>query len=425
MQKKDASVIVLGAGLAGLRAGHLLSKRGVSVTVLEARDRLGGRVYTKQLGENTVELGAEWIGKKDVLMRALCKELSCELIDHTLNFGLLYEGTYASPNTWDMGEGWKKVIETYTRMFPSLTKEQITRLQHVDWWRFLSQQNVSVRDLEIGDLIRSTDFGEDMRFIPAYDVLYDYVVGGEGDNATAFTVQGGNVRLAEALVNEIGSEHVLLNHEVARVIREPQGVTVECSNGMRFSCTQLVVALPLRAVQRIAWEPALDEAYQRACEQVEYSRINKTAFRFSQKFWENDTFALVTDRLPQEIYHATPGQKDGAALLTYTVGDRAFVFSHMSDSEKMGALHDTLSIPFGQEIVPPTELTSYYWGDDPYTGGAYPVFHEDQRTTLQPILRSTQGSIHFAGEHTARRYGFMEGAVESGERVAEEVLKYY
>lgn len=419
--KENSSVIVLGAGLSGLRAAQLLKKSGISVTVLEARDRLGGRVYTHTHGSNHVELGAEWIGRKDVLMRSLCKELQCELIDHDLDFGLLYEGEYQEPNAWGFGEGWKKLIETYTRMFPTLTKEQIDRLQHIDWWRFLSQHHVSVRDLEIQDLIRSTDFGEDMRFVPTYDVLYDYVVGGDGESATAFTVRGGNVKVVEALVEEIGKEHVLLNHEVTQMAQSGDEVSVTCRNGKRYTGTHLIVALPLRAVQNIAWGPSLSDEYMQACEQVEYSRINKTAFFYKEKFWGSDRFALVTDRLPQEVYHATPAQESGAALLSYTVGDRGFVVSHMSDEEKTKALSDTLFVPFPNSTVAPTELVSYYWGDDPYTGGAYPVFHEDQRTKLQPILRAPQGRIHFAGEHTARRYGFMEGAVESGERVAEEV----
>jgi monoamine oxidase len=76
------------------------------------------------------------------------------------------------------------------------------------------------------------------------------------------------------------------------------------------------------------------------------------------------------------------------------------------------------------EVPMPDSIDSYYWGDDPYTHGAYPRFSGDQHTRLQPLFRAPHGSIFFAGEHTAKRYGFMEGAIEAGKRAANEVIQH-
>lgn len=414
-------ILILGAGLSGLRAAVLLKRHGFVVTVLEARDRVGGRVYTKTLGNTHVELGGEWIGKNDTKMRAVCAEYDLPLIPHQLNMHLLYEGTYFPPGGWKADAAWEKTLQELVRRFPQLTPKEIERLQNIDWWHFLGQHHVSVRDMHILDLIRSTDFGEDMRFVPAYDVLYDYAVGGDGESACSDTIEGGNKKLIDAMIEEIGVENVVLSKEVVEV-KEANEIQVTCTDGSVYQADALVATIPTLAVTNIQWLPELTTEQMDAFNQVTYSRILKTAVSYDAPFWKDEQFEIVTDLLPQQIYHATPGQTHGAALIAYTVGDRAEVLSHMSDIEKETEIQKVLRVPCGDSIPAAREIVSYYWGADPYSGGAYPWFERDDRTKLQPLLRMSHGKIHFAGEHTAKRYGFMEGAIESGERVADEVI---
>jgi monoamine oxidase len=420
-ERPTLPILILGAGLSGLRAAVLLKRKGFPVKVLEARDRIGGRVYTKQIGNVHVELGGEWIGKNDTLMLAACAEYDLKLIPHELDMRLSYEGEYFGPNEWTVDSRWEKILQELVRRFPELTPEEIKRLQDVDWWHFLGQHHVSVRNMHILDLIRSTDFGEDMRFVPAYDVLYDYAVGGDGDSACAHTIEDGNARLAEAMMNEIGIENILLTKEVINVGQDDHEITVTCKDGSTHKGQALIVAIPTLAVTNIAWTPSLPQEQSDAYNQITYSRILKTALIYDERFWNDERFELVTDTLPQQIYDAAPGQEKGA-LIAYTIGDRAEIMSHLSDEKKEVEIQEALTPALGSKLPPAREVVSYYWGLDPYSGGAYPLFERDDRTKLQPLMRMSFGKIHFAGEHTAKRYGFMEGAIESGERAAEEVI---
>ena len=417
-------IIILGAGLAGLTAAYRLKQSGRSVLVLEARHRLGGRVDTRKTPDGlTYEMGGEWIGIKDTYMRKLCDEFNLPLVSHQLSMRFLHNGTYFDQG-WEPGTKLKSLIEGMVARFPELTPEEVHRLQHTDWWQFLMRNKIPVEEIDLLDLIRSTDFGEDMRFVPTYDVLYDYTVGGEGDTATADRIDGGNSRLAEALANAIGKEHIKLGVEITEVRQTGDSVIVATASGASIEGSRVIAAIPTLAVSKIAWTPALPPEQADAFSEITYCRIAKTAVEFSERFWNDDAYGLVSDHLPQQIYHATQGQPGKAGiLLSYAVGDRSYLLSRMSAKERMTAVCDTLSVPFGNVLRLAESSTTYYWGDDPYTGGAYPIFRDDERTTVKTLLAIPHGRVHFAGEHTAKRYAFMEGAVESGERVTEEVIR--
>jgi monoamine oxidase len=423
MEKHSNPVIILGAGLSGVRAALTLTRAGQDVLILEARDRIGGRVDTRVLGELTVEMGAEWVGTHDTLMRGLCSEFGIELIDHKLDISLLYENEYFAPGAWSAGAGWEKELEKLLKEFPSLTPGNIQRLQNIDWWRFMAQHHVSVRDMNIIDLIRSTDFGEDLRFVPAYDVLYDYAVGGDGDDACTYTMKGGNRRLVDAMLSEIGYEKLILSETATHVVQENGGVVVRCAGGNEYRGRALISAIPTLSVSSIEWLPALPSAQEDANARLGYCRVLKSAVSYDEKFWKDDTFAVVTDALPQQIYHATPTQEHGGALMSYAVGDRASVLAHMSEADRMEEIEKVLEHVLAQPTPKSSASVHYYWGEDPFTGGAYPLFERGDREVLQPLLRAPHGHVYFAGEHTAKRYGFMEGAVEAGDRAAQEVLR--
>jgi monoamine oxidase len=160
-----------------------------------------------------------------------------------------------------------------------------------------------------------------------------------------------------------------------------------------------------------------------ALNQLQYARICKNPILFSNRFWKDESFDMVTDQLPHYFYHATKNQKsDKGVLLSYTIGDKAAVVANQSNEWRKTMLQQTLEphlLPAGglQSILEKQEI--YYWGNDEYSRGAYAIYGKGQWFTLQPILKKPHLHTFFAGEHLADWQGFMEGAINTGEEAAD------
>jgi monoamine oxidase len=422
---KKPTVIVLGAGLAGLTAAHTLKKHHYDVTILEARDRIGGRVDTRVISAHpklTIEMGGEWVGSLHTRIIALCREFHLKLIDHRLKTSILSNGKYLKPKEWSFSRRWQHKIRTLIKTFSTLNDTQVKQLETIDWWHFLITNKVPRRDTEIIDLIDSTDYGEDIRFVSTYRILKDYSLKLNDSAACSYRIEGGNSSLPHALAAYIGSKHIRLNHVIRSVHQTPKGIHVECMNGSVFAGDYVICTLPAFAVTNVHWMPALPTEKELAYRTIDYCRIIKISIVFTERFW-NDTFELATDTLSDVIYHSTQKQPGKRGVLTsYAVGDKAYVLSKMSDTQKIEEICKTLKIPFGDVRDKVESVISYYWGDDPYTRGAYALFTIDHTDSVRVHLRSPHDKVFFAGEHTAEYQGFMEGAVESGQRAAMEVL---
>ena len=417
--QKKPKVIILGAGLAGLTAAYELKKKHYIVTILEARDRIGGRVDTKLLSGDptlTIEMGGEWIGKSHHHIRSLCRELRLSLMDHRLALSLLYDGKFFGPRQWTFSTRWKHKLRRLMKETAKLSLAEAKQLDAIDWWHYLVANHVPKRDLEIIDLVGGTDAGEDIRFISALNALADAL-----SDHDCYRIKGGNWLLPQALAKRIGEEHIHLRHKVTAVRQTDDSVFVECSNGLSYAGDMLICTLPASVAASIRWIPHLPSDKQTAFAALNYCRIMKVSLLFSRRFWR-DSFEVATDTLADFIYHSTQNQPGGKGVLTaYAVGDRAYILSNMSDPEKIETICRTLEVPFGDVRGLVESITSYYWGDDPYVGGAYALFEKNHPLDLKAVLRSPVQRCYFAGEHTADSQGFMEGAVESGLRAVKHL----
>lgn len=417
--------IIIGAGFSGLSAANKLKQNGFEVTVLEARNRVGGRVFSFEIDKAeklVIELGAEWVGASHTRIHELCKEFGLILDDNRFNSHLTFANKYFPYGKWSYSEEWKKTFDKLILDYKSYTENDKKRLDKTDWWRFLMKNGISERDMQIRELFDSTDFGESIRYASAYVALAEYAESSE-KNEMDFKIRGGNGRLAEKLAEKIGDDNIFLQNKVIQVNQADGGVSVVCENGKSYSSDYLVCTTPTYALGQINWRPALPESYVVALENLQYARISKHAVLFNEKFWKDESFDMITDTYGHYFYNATKNQKSqNGVLISYTIGDKADVISRQNDKFKTNVITESLKPAFGDISGNIIKHVNYYWGTDKYSYGSYALYGKKQWFEVMPVLKEKFMNTHFAGEHLADWQGFMEGAINSGEDAASAIL---
>jgi monoamine oxidase len=442
--KQPKDCVVIGAGLAGLAAAHRLTQRGCKVTLLEARDRLGGRVLTHRFCEApelNCELGGEWIGQNHIRMHALCKEMRIHPQPHQYSNSFWNEETPAQlipPNGWCMSAEAKTVWDKFAKEFKNFGDKRLRELDQLDWWTHLKKLGFGRADLLRRDLMDSTDFGETIRMNSALTAATEYLSNKKSqvDNTDEmdFKVPGGNTRLVNALAKRIGLKNirteqiVLAIHQVNKRVR----VQVEGSNSPILA-DYCVCAIPARCLVDIDWGKNPPKEKLAAAEQLQYARITKTAVLCSERFWPpapKGGFSVCTSLASDFCFDSTFKQKGKKGILcSYAVGDKADdIASSPMDKlkdwivEDVANSHNLLSAAARSKKIA-MSIQQQAWQSDRFTRGAYAFYRPGQWFTVMPALKKRFGRVLFAGEHIADWQGFMEGAVVTGEQAADEILK--
>jgi monoamine oxidase len=422
---RKPKVIIIGAGFAGLSAAYYLHKKKIDFVILEARNRISGRVFSHIIDEQenlVIELGAEWVGNSHKRLQNLCNEFGLELLNNQFESHLIYQGKYYKSGDWDYSEGWKKKFKSIIDNYEKLTSADKLKLDKLDWWRFLVNNGCEGRDLDIRELLDSTDFGETIRNVSAFAALAEYAESSE-KNEMDLKIKGGNSMLAKKIAEKIGNDTIKLQHAVNRIVQNSKdGVKVYCDNGQSFTADKIICTAPTFAVKKIKWEPGLPTDQVNAIDELQYARINKNPLLFTERFWKDENFDMITDQSPHYFYHATKNQpsKKGV-LISYTIGDKAAVVANQSDEWRADMIQQTLQPHFGDVRSLLEKQTNYYWGKDPYSFGSYAVYGKGQWFRVIPVLKRSHMHTHFAGEHLADWQGFMEGAINTGEEAAARI----
>ena len=231
---KKPKVVIIGAGFAGLSAAYFLHKKKIDFVILEARNRISGRVFSHTIdsGENMViELGAEWVGNSHHRIHDLCGELGLLLENNQFESHLIYQGKYYKNKEWDYSEEWKKKFQSIIDGYEKLTKADKVKLDKMDWWRFLVNNGCEGRDLDLRELLDSTDFGETIRNVSAFAALAEYAESSE-KNEMDLKIKGGNSMLAKKIAERIDIDKIKLEHRVQRIVQNTKGgIKVFCDNG--------------------------------------------------------------------------------------------------------------------------------------------------------------------------------------------------
>jgi monoamine oxidase len=427
--KPSSSCVIVGAGLAGLSAALRLHQAGWKVTVVEARDRPGGRVWSYRFAEApelVCEMGGEWIGKDHKNMLDLCKELNVPLEPHAFRLWLLLGGQLKAPG-WQFSEaaraGWKKFAASYKHYGPADFK----RLDSYDWYAWLRTLGFTGQDLQIREIIDSTDIGESAReasaLVEAGEYAEEDYMNPDETDEMDFHVKGGNSELVKAILARLPAGTVRYNSPVTSIVQRGGMVTVSAGTE-KFAADACVFAAPSSVIASIHFDPPLPPAKLQAAEQLEYGRIMKTQVLCKERFWPAENFALMSDETSHEYFHTTQGQEGSMGILcSYAIGDKADVLAAESVAARQEQMaRDLLAVsPKAADAILTTR--SKAWQNDPWVHGAYAVYHPGQWLTLRPLLHRAHGKVLFAGEHLSEdSQGFMDGAVGTGMLAAKTLL---
>jgi len=446
MALNNRTVTVIGAGLAGLSAAHDLHRAGWKVTVLEARDRVGGRAYTVRSFSNglVAEGGGEYIEENHTRMVAYAKQFGLQLA---------YSGNWqAQSGDWVSFDGktgpitdnqlwgtdlvhevdqcWSALSELAQFISdpnqPQTSKEaaRLDAQSAADWLATLRVHPLAKKYFTVH--IRSEYTAE-----PEHFSLLDLARNAkmyytERERPSSMRVVGGNDQIPRALADALPD--VRLSCSVTSIRLKPDGVTVtakQADSHLTLESDFVVLATPLTTARLIDFNGSLPMAYQSMVNDVSYGAVTKVMIEYRKRFWKDRGWngRMATDAPIVYTWHATSHFEHERGIITaYTGGDNARKLSALSDDERIKlAVNEIEKIfPGSSDLIENTATVA--WPNETYTRGSYMALAPGQVTAHWKTLSEPAGRLFFAGEHATPIQGFMEGAVESGQRVAQQII---
>ena len=444
----SVDVLIIGAGLAGLSAARALESSGATVQILEARDRVGGRILNAKLSTgDPIEKGGQWVGPTQTEILALADAVGVDTFP-----------TYNTGNNLSLLNG---SIDPYpANGLPTVPGgglgETVTAISEIEAWaaeigteapwegelaRDLDRQTVEewMRNRlttdgarHLFDLVVKSVFGVEPRDLSL--LFFTFYVGSGGGiiSLTSVTdgaqearfVQGSQeiaIRVALELRSSVG-----FNSPVYRIQDCDGGVAV-WTDTERFTAGRVIVTLPPALAGRVRYEPGLPAQRDQLTQRMPMGSIIKVNVEYADAFWRSDnlTGQFVADEGAVRFgFDNSPASGNAAVLNAFFAADEARNWGMRTEAERSEAVLEQLARFFGSKALDPVQYLESNWPAEQWTRGAYegftaPGVFVNYGASLRPPL----GRIHWAGSETAEQWtGYMDGAVRSGLRAADEVL---
>jgi monoamine oxidase len=445
----EADVVVVGAGLAGLAAALELVAAGASVVVVEARDRVGGRVHNHDIGGgNVVEVGAQWIGPTQYRLAAVATELGVETFpthvagSNVLEYrGALQRYTGAIPKInpavlVDVEQAQRR-LNRLARTVPLEAPWEAPNAAKLDgqtaatWMR----RNLATRGgrmlLGLGIEAVWAAQPEDMSLLHvlfyihsagSLEMLFDTEGGAQQDRFV-----GGSQLLPIRMAEELGEERLVLGSPVRRIQHGADGVVVH-ADGASARGRRAIVAVAPTLASRIAYDPPLPGYRDQLTQRMPLGTVAKCMAIYSEPFWRGEGLSggATSDRGPVRLTfdNSPPGGSPGV-LLGFLEGRSARELGRLRPEERRTAVVDCFARYFGPRAASPDDYVERLWAEEEWTRGCYGCHMPTGAWTgYGPALHAPIGPLHWAGAEYAHVWnGYMDGAVRSGEATAREVFE--
>ncbi|MEC3883032.1 flavin monoamine oxidase family protein [Halobacillus sp. HZG1] len=449
-------VVIVGAGMAGLVCASLLKQAGHTVKIIEGSDRVGGRIYTlrKPFSEgqyldvgamrfpNIHELIFAYIRKFDLPINEFNNENDLYFVNGVQSTSTTYT---QNPNVLkfplapeEQGKTAKELlslaVQPYLDLYESASPAEKERLRRkFDRYSFegflrfnplgVSLSEGAIRKVKV--LLGIEGFPE-LSFV---DILLDIVRTVFNPDLKFYEIRGGNDLLPEAFLPDL-SPHILYKRKVQQIFQENDGVRVVAINRNtyeyeNFKGDYVIVTVPYSVMQFIDIIPYDSISFEKwkAIKELSYVSSVKIGLEFKSRFWEELKIANVLTDIPlRYTYSPSPGRQ--VMLGSYSWGANANLWNSLPERERINEALYGLSKVFGKRVYEEfTKGASYSWSQNEFSAGCFTLFAPNQATDFADRLYTPEGRIHFAGEHTSTFHGWVEGAIESAIRAANEVNK--
>jgi putrescine oxidase len=443
----ETEVAVVGAGIAGLAAATALAREGQDVVVLEARERVGGRVWNTEIGGEANELGGQWVAPYQSAMHALLEELGIELFPSFREGDHVYIDPSGRAHTYQghdapLGGASERAYAEADAKLDALAKEldpeapwAHPEARELDTITFEGWLRREVSDEVARDLLRSWLAGGFLaKPAHSFSLLQGlWMIAGAGgtyelfepDQCLAYRVVGGSQLIPIRLAERLG-DRVVLGAPVRDIRWSDEGVEI-AAGAVRAKARAVIVAVPPNLAGAIRFHPSLPAWRLRLEQSLSQGSINKILAVYERPFWREAGLSgqgFAPYELVRELYDNSPPSAAAGVLTTFLAGENAERAGRMSAAARRAAVLEGMARYVGAHALKPIDFIETEWSAQEWTRGAYGTsFGIGGLTRFGEDLRRPIGPIHWACTDIAGvGHIHMEGAIRSGERAAKACL---
>ncbi len=428
------SIVIIGAGFAGLTAAYELLAAGYDVTVLEARDRVSGRVVTFDnfVPGRFVEGGGELIGSNHPLWAAYAKRFGLEFLEvpeTDVDWPVVIDGKLLSEReTTRLWEGMDEILESIgsdsgpilpDTPWASPDAARLDRITVPEKVMSVDVPTIAKRAI-IADFVSETGVAPERQ---GYLALLTAVKGGSLEKGWTETqvyhCKGGNQQLAQKLAAVIGAERIHMNAPVSALRVEADRVAVTCADGRSFTADDAILTVPPSVWDHIAFDPPLPPVLR-----PQMGNNIKYLISLKNRFWLEDDLSpeSLSDGHVQATWESTAGQEGDApaGMIAFSGGSGADTMRAIPAGQRDASYAAELKLRYPKLAEAFVAGRLMDWPAVPWTRASYSFAAPGEITTMGPILHEgIAGRLHFAGEHSCYKFaGYMEGALTSGVSIA-------